>query len=156
LSLTGLGEKVKAASRLPLAHTHLHPVRSASWDTVISDRGVSLIMAVELRCPECRAKLRLPVAPEADSEIECPKCGHVFPTDENVVHAGSADAADDKPKKKKSTSDDADEKPKKDEKKGDKAAGEGAKKPKKRKWKKKQTNKVAMWAVIGGAVLFVG
>lgn len=39
-------------------------------------------MAVELRCPECRAKLRLHDAPEEGTEVECPKCGHAFPAPE--------------------------------------------------------------------------
>ncbi|HUR52779.1 MAG TPA: zinc-ribbon domain-containing protein, partial [Gemmataceae bacterium] len=39
-------------------------------------------MPVELRCPECRAKLRLKDAPEEGTEVECPKCGHAFPTPE--------------------------------------------------------------------------
>ena len=39
-------------------------------------------MAVELRCPECRTKLRLKETPDAGTEIECPKCGHGFPAPE--------------------------------------------------------------------------
>ena len=36
-------------------------------------------MAVELRCPDCRAKLRLPDEPEPGSDVECPECNAVFP-----------------------------------------------------------------------------
>jgi hypothetical protein len=107
-------------------------------------------MAVELRCPECRAKLRLPTAPEPDSEIECPKCGHVFPTDDNLVHAGAKDEGEKKPKKKPA-GDDAD-KPKKEAKKDDKA--DAPKQPKKRKLKKKKTNPmVLVGASIGGLMV---
>jgi hypothetical protein len=107
-------------------------------------------MAVELRCPECRAKLRLPVTPEADSEIECPKCGHVFPTDENLVHAGAKDEDEKKPKKK-AAGGDAD-KPKTEAKKNDKP--DAPKQPKKRKLKKKKTNPyVLVGASIGGLMV---
>jgi hypothetical protein len=52
-------------------------------------------MAVEFRCPECRAKLRLPEAPDADAEIECPKCGHVFPAAGNAAGRGVGFMAED-------------------------------------------------------------
>jgi hypothetical protein len=122
-------------------------------------------MAVEFRCPECRSKLRLSEAPEEDSEVECSKCGHVFATDENRVHAGSGEE-DEKPVKKKKTEND-DEKPKKkpaegDEKKpqttADKTKKKGEPKPfkrKKRRAKKKETNKVLLWSVIGGSVVLL-
>jgi hypothetical protein len=111
-------------------------------------------MAIELRCPECRAKLRLPVAPEEGAEIECPKCSHVFAADGNA--AGE-------PPAKQSSGDDEDDKPKK-KKKGAKTAtktdGKGEKKKKKRKLKKKKNNPmVLVGAVIGGLMVlgvFVG
>jgi hypothetical protein len=124
-------------------------------------------MAVELRCPECRAKLRLPVTPEPDSEIECPKCGHVFPTDEHVVHAGAADEndkGDDKPRKKAAEGDDQDKPKKKKKKAGSEAKkGDSTEKPKKskrKKLKKKKTNTtVLVLAIVGGLMVlgcFVG
>ena len=119
-------------------------------------------MAVELRCPGCRAKLRLPVAPEADSEIECPKCGIVFPTDSNLVHAGAADAVD--PPKKKSSDDQGGDKPKK-KKKTDTAAkkdGDQADTPKKdkkkklRKLKKRKTNPIVLIGAVVGGLMVLG
>jgi hypothetical protein len=109
-------------------------------------------MAVELRCPKCKAKLRLPIEPEPDSEIECPKCEHVFPCEENLVHAG---AGDDRPKKKKA---DGDEKPKKaaEPAKGDKqAGGEQPKKRKKKKGKKKKTPPLVIAGIVAGVVMFL-
>jgi hypothetical protein len=114
-------------------------------------------MAVELRCPECKAKLRLPVAPEPDSEIECPKCEHVFPCEENIVHAGAADE-DDQPRKKKTG--DADDEPKKkpeDASKGSGVPNEAPKggKRKRRKSKKRKTRSGVLVAIIAGAVLLI-
>jgi hypothetical protein len=114
-------------------------------------------MAVELRCPECRAKLRLPVAPEPDSEIECPKCAHVFPTDDNLVHAGAADEQG-AARKKKSRDDEGggDERPAKKEKKAATATktADKPKSPKKRKLKKRKTNPwVIVMAVVGGLMV---
>lgn len=114
-------------------------------------------MAVELRCPGCRAKLRLPTAPEPDSEIECPKCGVVFSTDDHVVHAGASDE-DEQPKKKSKSVDDSDkEKPKKtdksDTKKASKSVGK-SKIPRKRKQKTRKTNTwVIVLAVVGGLMV---
>src|SRR6476619_2049551 len=69
-SLTALCGNVKRAGGLTLARGWRHPVRSASWTHHHARvaRRVHPTMAVELRCPECKAKLRLPVAPEPDSE----------------------------------------------------------------------------------------
>jgi hypothetical protein len=121
-------------------------------------------MAVELRCPECRTKLRLAEAPEPDSEIECSKCGSVFPTDDNLVHAGGSDG-DEKPSKKKSVEDNRKEQKTKDKpdasapnkpsdnaKKNEKKADIPFKR-KKRRAKKIKTNPVVMWSIIGGALL---
>lgn len=121
-------------------------------------------MAVELRCPECRAKLRLPVTPEEGSEIECPKCGHVFPADGNTAGAARDDDGEVKPKKKTSRDDDGEPRKKKKDKgaatatKTD-ASGE-PKKKKRRKLKKRETNTaVLVGAVIGGLLvlgIFIG
>ncbi len=125
-------------------------------------------MAVELRCPECKAKLKLPVEPEPDSEIECPKCGHVFPCEENIIHAGAAGdegkpkkkkkatGEDEKPKKKAEKDDKKDEKKedKKDEKKGNDAAQ--PKKRKKKKSKKRKTKPAILAAIIVGVVMIIG
>src|SRR5688572_25912378 len=109
-------------------------------------------MAVELRCPKCKAKLRLPVEPEPDSEIECPKCEHVFPCEENVVHAG---AAEDRPKKKKSAEAEEPKKaaaPAKAEKKSDEVP---AGKRKRKKSKKRKTSPWVIAAIVGGVVTFL-
>src|SRR5688572_6726557 len=91
-------------------------------------------MAVELRCPDCRAKLKLKEAPEAGTEVECPKCGTVFAAPEP-----EPEPEEDAPKEKA-------EKAEKKAKKKDKAAP-GA--PKRRRAKKRETNKVALFAVVG-------
>ena len=129
-------------------------------------------MAVELRCPDCRTKLRLKAAPEAGTEIECPKCATVFPAPEP-----EADGGDEAPKKKKKAAD-ADEeaaakedavkelKAKEKEGGGEKGKKTKAKKeakgkdenpnaPKKRKAKKKQTSKAALIAVISTGVIML-
>ena len=110
-------------------------------------------MAVELRCPGCRAKLRLPTAPEADSEIECPKCGQVFPADDNIVHAGSAEE-EERPRKKPSNDRD-DDKPKKEAKTADKAV-KLKKKNKKRKLKKKKTSPIVLVIAVLGGLMVLG
>ncbi len=129
-------------------------------------------MAVELRCPECRAKLRLKAAPEAGTEVECPKCGTVFAAPEE--EAGADESA---PRKKKPTAADEEAAAKQDmvnelkkvkdkgekEGKGDKAAAtktktdekKGPKAPKKRKAKKKETSKAALIGVISAGVLML-
>jgi hypothetical protein len=109
-------------------------------------------MAVELRCPECKAKLRLPQAPEPDSEIECPKCGSVFPTDDNIVHAGDAEDGDPAAKSKS----DGDKKAAGEAEKSKTPAAQKPFKRKKRRAKKKKTNPVLLWGVIGSAVLIFG
>jgi hypothetical protein len=116
-------------------------------------------MAVELRCPDCRAKLRLKVAPEAGTEVECPKCGTVFPAPEPEPEPNE-DAP--KPKKKSAASAEDDEKDKTDSEKKDKKtktkkdAKPGASKtPKKRKFKKKETSKAALIAVISIGVFML-
>ena len=51
-------------------------------------------MAFDIRCPECKAKLRLDEAPDPDTPIECPLCGSQFAAPDQ------APAADGKPAKK--------------------------------------------------------
>ena len=116
-------------------------------------------MAVELRCPDCGSKLRLGEAPEPGTEIECPKCNHVFTaraTDDGA-DAGEAHrkkkkpaAAEDRPAKpdEAAAGDDAD-KPKKKKKEKDNQ-------PKKKRAKKKETNPMMLVFVCVGAVMIVG
>jgi phage FluMu protein Com len=99
-------------------------------------------MAVELRCPDCRAKLRLKVAPEAGTEVECPKCGTVFaapePEPEPKAEAPPKKAAGEKKGKKTKTKDPKD-----------------ANAPRKRKAKKRETSKAALIGVICAGVLLL-
>ncbi|MDB5308974.1 MAG: hypothetical protein JWO38_3176 [Gemmataceae bacterium] len=118
-------------------------------------------MAVELRCPDCRAKLRLPSAPETGTEVECPECGAVFAapdpdTGDTPDRRGKKKAAGEKPVKKPPVDDDDedDDRPKKPAA-DDKKKPDDKKQPKKRKAKKKETNKTAMIAIIVGVVLFL-
>ena len=115
-------------------------------------------MAVELRCPECQAKLRLPVPPEPDSEIECPKCAHVFPCDDNLVHAGgrrgrtaAKEAAGRAGRQTTGKS------PRRTRKRPGRDRGPGqALQTKKRKAKKRKTKPVVIAAIIVGAVMVIG
>lgn len=99
-------------------------------------------MAIELRCPDCRAKLRLAAAPEAGTEVECPKCGTVF-------SAPEPEANEEAPKKKK---DPPKETPKQDKK---DAKGANPNAPRKRKAKKRETSSVALIGVIAAGVIMV-
>jgi transcription initiation factor TFIIIB Brf1 subunit/transcription initiation factor TFIIB len=120
-------------------------------------------MAVELRCPECRAKLRLPVAPEEGSEIECPKCGHVFPAEGNAASGArraDRDDEEDKPRKKTARDTDDDDQPKK-KKKGKKTATKaggpaGQPRKKKRKLKKRKSNQMVLIGAIIGGLMVLG
>lgn len=87
-------------------------------------------MSFDVRCPECKAKLRLDDAPEPGTSIECPRCGSQFRAPKQGVAAPAA-----KPKAEKSKK----EKPKTSEKK---------KVKKRRKIKKKKTNPVFLLAAI--------
>ena len=120
-------------------------------------------MAVELRCPDCRAKLRLKLAPEAGTEVECPKCGTVFPAPEPEIEAD-----EDAPKKKKKkpaadndndNDDSSDEKAtatKKKSKKAKKPVADGTPgAPRRRKAKKRETSKVALIGVICTGLLLL-
>ncbi|HVK12903.1 MAG TPA: hypothetical protein VM597_29390, partial [Gemmataceae bacterium] len=107
-------------------------------------------MAVELRCPKCKAKLRLPVEPEPDSEIECSKCEHVFPWEENLVHAGAADDGD-RPRKKKAVGGEGAKKAAADK----KAAPAAVKKRKKKKSKKRKTPPLMIAGIVAGVLMFL-
>jgi hypothetical protein len=109
-------------------------------------------MAVELRCPDCRAKLSLKKAPKPGTEVECPECYAVFDAPEDV----DLRADDDTPPPRRS-SDDDDDRPRKKEKKPKKEKlAPGQKAPKKRKAKKKETNKAVMIVLIAGGLAFLG
>ena len=113
-------------------------------------------MAVELRCPECRAKLRLPDDPEPGTDVECPKCSNVFAAPD----PDTGEVPDSRGEKKKSAGEKAKKKPAADAPDGEKKpeekkpAPEG-KKPKKRRAKKHKSNPAVLWAAIGGGVLFL-
>lgn len=123
-------------------------------------------MSVELRCPDCRAKLRLGEAPDAGTEVECPKCGTVFPAPEPAADEDArapkkkkkparddaGEDEDDTPKKR-AKDEDEDDKPKKKAKKPKAAAD--PKGPKRRKAKKKETSKAALIAVIAAGLLML-
>src|SRR5262245_39399376 len=106
-------------------------------------------MAVELRCPECRAKLRLSAAPEEGSEIECPKCGHVFPAPRDST-AGKRDESADEPRKKGGDADTATKTAKKPNKSADPQA------PRRRKLKKRKSNRYLLVGVIVGGLMLLG
>ena len=108
-------------------------------------------MAVELRCPGCRAKLRLPTAPEEGSEIECPKCATVFAAEGN---AASPRVDEDQPRKK--STDDDDDRPRK--KKKDKPAKSGGEKGKRKlkKLKKRKSNPYVLWGAVLSGLLLLG
>jgi hypothetical protein len=95
-------------------------------------------MAFDVRCPECKVRLRLDEAPEPGVEIECPRCDASFMPPSPGGTKGSEEKAKDKPKS---------EKPKKKEK--AKTAG------KKRNVKKKRTNPVVLLVAIGFGFLFL-
>lgn len=90
-------------------------------------------MPVELSCPKCKTKLRLPEMPDPGTDIECAKCAHTFPVEEGV-------GPPPKPP----------EKPKEPEKKTE------APKPKKRKSKKRKTPPAVLAGIITTAVMVIG
>ena len=106
-------------------------------------------MAVELRCPDCRAKLRLGEAPDPGTDVECPECNAIFPAPDSDTGDVPDERGSKKAKKKKPVEDAPEKKPEEPAKLGLKKA------PKKRKAKKKETNQTALILVIIGAVLFV-
>jgi hypothetical protein len=88
-------------------------------------------MAFDIRCPECQAKLRLDEAPDADTPIECPRCGSLFTAPGKAARKEKA-ARTEKPKPK------------------------GAM-PKKRKVKKKKTNPIILvGAIVAGFASLIG
>ena len=61
-------------------------------------------MAFDIRCPECKAKLRLDEAPDLDTPIECPRCGSQFGAPDDSAPAaapGGAKKKDGAPPKRK-------------------------------------------------------
>lgn len=113
-------------------------------------------MAFEVRCPECRAKLRLDEKPAADEAIECPRCGNQFAAAAARIPAVAAAAA----KKDRPTRDrDEGGKPAVKEKKpagGKKAKAGAAGVPKKRKAKKKKSNRTILTLMLAGALVILG
>lgn len=91
-------------------------------------------MPVELSCPKCKTKLRLPEMPDLDAEVECAKCAHTFPVEQGLPPA--------KPP----------EKPKPAEKKAEAPPP----KPKKRKSKKRKTKPIVLVGIITTAVMVIG
>src|SRR5947209_5783241 len=100
-------------------------------------------MAVEFRCPECRAKLRVPEAPDPGDDVECPKCAHTFPAPDLEGDGGGRS-------KKSATAvlpPKAEAKPKAEEKKV---------LPKRRKAKKKKSNPALLAGIVVGGLVFIG
>ncbi|HEX4614043.1 MAG TPA: hypothetical protein VH092_38025 [Urbifossiella sp.] len=114
-------------------------------------------MAVELRCPDCRARLKLKTAPEPGTEVECPECNAVFeaPDDGDAAPARSRRAADDGDDRPRRTGDDDDRPRKKEKKEKPPKAGADPKAPRKRKAKKKETNRTLLTVLIILGVLFL-
>lgn len=54
-------------------------------------------MAFDIRCPECKAKLRLDEAPDPDTPIECPRCGSQFEAPDDAAPAAGGKAKAKKP-----------------------------------------------------------
>ena len=110
-------------------------------------------MAVELRCPKCKAKLRLPIEPEPDSEIECPSANTCSLRGEHHPRGvrGRGEAQEEE-------EDDGDEKPKRPRnprRPTKKAEGEQPKKRKKKKGKKKKTPALVIAAIVAGVTMFL-
>ena len=116
-------------------------------------------MAVELLCPDCRAKLKLKKAPAPGTEVECPECYAVFDAPEDVDDVDLRGDDDTPPPRRRPARDDGDDddRPRKKEKKAKKPKGGGTalKAPKKRRAKKKETNRGVLIALIAGGLAFV-
>jgi hypothetical protein len=117
-------------------------------------------MAVELRCPDCRARLRLKESPDPGTEVECPECEHVFPapdpdTGEVPDSRGRKRGDDGRPRKKRDDDGEDRPKPKVEANGAAKKKKGGPKTPKRRKAKKQETNKTLMILLIVGVVIFV-
>ncbi|QDU22298.1 zinc ribbon domain-containing protein [Urbifossiella limnaea] len=110
-------------------------------------------MAVELRCPDCRAKLKLKKAPEPGTEVECPECYAVF----DAPEAEDVRTDDDTPPPRRRPADDADDddRPRKKKKPKKEKPAAGAPTPRKRKAKKKETNKPLLIGLIAGGLAFL-
>lgn len=106
-------------------------------------------MAVELRCPDCRARLKLKSAPEPGSEVECPECYAVFSAPD-----GLADDGPPAPRAERPAGDDGGRPRKKRREKAPKA-GRDPNTPRKRRAKKKETNKALLTMLIVGGVMFL-
>src|SRR4051794_1348702 len=85
-------------------------------------------MAFDIRCPECKAKLRLDEAPDPDTPIECPRCGSQFAAPDDA-----AAAADGNPPAKKP-----------------------GKVPKRKRAKKKKTNPAVLLIAIFAGLVCIG
>lgn len=96
-------------------------------------------MAIDVRCPDCNAKLRLDEPLDPDSPIECPRCGSTF------------DPPADAPPKPKKPKKEKKEKAAKEKSGGGKKIKSGGKS---RKVKKKRTNPVVLLIAI--AFGFIG
>ena len=97
-------------------------------------------MAFDIRCPECKAKLRLDDEPDSDTRIECPRCGSQFAAPDNAKPTPKPTKTTKGPKTKS----------------GPRVKG-GA--PKKRKAIKKKTNAFFLLLMIGlafGGLIGVG
>lgn len=112
-------------------------------------------MAFELRCPDCGSKLRLPEAPEAGTEVECPKCTHVFtartPDDDEAPRPKKRAPTAEGEAKPKASDGGSGDKPRKKKKKDDKKN-----QPKRRRAKKKETNPMLLVFVCVGALMVLG
>ncbi len=87
-------------------------------------------MSFDIRCPECKAKLRLDEAPDPDTPIECPRCGSQFAPPDDAAPA---------PKPGRKGGGKA---------KGKRARGDNGNVPKKRKAIKKKVNPFVLVALI--------
>lgn len=109
-------------------------------------------MAVKLRCPECRAELKLKTAPEAGTEVECPKCGSSFEAPDTEAENEKAELVKQLKGAKEKEEKGAKEKPATKGKTDDKPA---PKQPKRRKAKKRETSKGALIGAICAALFML-
>jgi hypothetical protein len=111
-------------------------------------------MAFQVRCPECRAKLKLDAEPDADEAIECPKCGTEF--DATAARMAGA-AAEPKAKAKGGAEKSVQVKEKTAAPPKEKPAppAPGKAMPKKRRAKKKKSNKAVLTIMLVGALVIL-
>jgi hypothetical protein len=114
-------------------------------------------MALEVRCPECRAKMRLDEPPEPGEAIECPRCGtHFAPAAGRRAAADAAkakkkDAAGaDKPAREKTAVKD---RPPRKARAAKPPADPNA--PKRKRAKKKKSNKTVLTLMLVGALVIL-